>query len=328
MAGIYSQGGSAGHRYAGWLSKVEAKNFQFGGKVFNGSPSAIYVGSKMVWANWLKDATKQAILGAFGATDGAAVIAATNAYLNALAAQGAAGQSKATALAGFINEDPMMVCSLGLEPDLTVLPAMPWRLLKGGGTAYIDTGYYNTNSSKYRLRFQYTTTGSGWYGTYFGAGTVYNSSDCVNVAPYSGNLRCRFGNEYYTLSLTLGHVYELEMSRLRIVLKDLTTGSENAQTISAPTMTSSDRNIRVFAADNSDSDYSKKTTHPILYWGVEDNESREMYPFIRKVNNVATLGMIDVLHDVLYTNAGSGQFTEEFGYMLNGSWVTWTPSTP
>lgn len=49
MAGIYSQGGSAGHRYAGWLSKVEAKNFHFGGKVFNGSPSAIYVGSKMVW---------------------------------------------------------------------------------------------------------------------------------------------------------------------------------------------------------------------------------------------------------------------------------------
>ena len=138
MAGIYSQGGSAGHRYAGWLSKVEAKNFQFGGKVFNGSPSAIYVGSKMVWANWLMPATKQAIMVAFGATDGAAVINATNAYLNALAAQGAAGKSKATALAGFINEDPMMVCSLGLEvPGV----AMPIRRLQGDGKAYINTRY-------------------------------------------------------------------------------------------------------------------------------------------------------------------------------------------
>lgn len=49
MAGIYSQGGSAGHRYAGWLEQVEAKNFHHGGKVFNGSPSAIYVGSNLVW---------------------------------------------------------------------------------------------------------------------------------------------------------------------------------------------------------------------------------------------------------------------------------------
>ena len=72
MAGIYSQGGSAGHRYAGWLETVEAKNFQFGGKVFNGSPSAIYVGSNLVWLV-LSYATMQAILGAFG-VDGWAVI--------------------------------------------------------------------------------------------------------------------------------------------------------------------------------------------------------------------------------------------------------------
>lgn len=129
MAGIYSQGGSAGHRYAGWLSEVEAKNFQFGGKVFNGSPSAIYVGSNLVWmGGWLTVAAAQAILGAFGQRDGWAVIRATNAYLTQLAASGQAGKDKATALAALINEDPMMVCSLGLEVQLTVLPAMPIRL--------------------------------------------------------------------------------------------------------------------------------------------------------------------------------------------------------
>ena len=48
---------------------------------------------------WLKPATMQAIIGAFGA-DGAAVIAATNAYLNALAAT---DRTKATALADVLN---------------------------------------------------------------------------------------------------------------------------------------------------------------------------------------------------------------------------------
>ena len=103
MAGIYSQGGSAGHRYAGWLSEVEAKNFIFGGKVFNGSPSAIYVGSNLVWTYWLKAPAMTAILGAFGQRDGMAVIKATNAYLNQLDASGQAGKDKATALAALLN---------------------------------------------------------------------------------------------------------------------------------------------------------------------------------------------------------------------------------
>ena len=87
---------------------------------------------------WLNGATQRAIRGAFGARDGAAVINATNAYLNALAAQGAAGKSKATALADLINEDPMMVCSLGLEVQLSI-GGMPIRWLYNGGSAYLVT---------------------------------------------------------------------------------------------------------------------------------------------------------------------------------------------
>ena len=54
---------------------------------------------------WLTQATQQAILGAFGVTDGMAVINATNDYLNGIAAS---DMDKATALAGFINEWPYM----------------------------------------------------------------------------------------------------------------------------------------------------------------------------------------------------------------------------
>lgn len=157
MAGIYSQGGSAGHRYAGWLSKVEAKNFHFGGKVFNGSPSAIYVGSKMVWANWLKAATKQAIMAAFG-VDGPAVIAATNEYLNGIAAS---DKAKATALAGFINtyavEDAHIVYSL--------IPTLGVRRMVVNGTRgqYFDLGI-TPSTTKYEIYVGFESKGLTIFG--------------------------------------------------------------------------------------------------------------------------------------------------------------------
>ena len=82
---------------------------------------------------WLTGATITAIFAAFGRTDGNAVIKATNVYLNAIAAT---DPTKATALAGFINEDPMFVCSLGLQPQGVT---MPIRWLYNGGSAYIVT---------------------------------------------------------------------------------------------------------------------------------------------------------------------------------------------
>ena len=69
--------------------------------------------------DWLSDATKAAILAAFWQTDGKAVIKATNAYLNGIAAT---DPTKASALSGFINEDPMLVCSLGLQPQGVQMP--------------------------------------------------------------------------------------------------------------------------------------------------------------------------------------------------------------
>ena len=93
---------------------------------------------------WLDLATLRAILGAFG-DDGKAVIKATNAYLNGIAAS---DRDKATALAGFINEDPMMVCSLGLEPQGVT---MPIRTLNGDGIAYIYTNIQATDDMTWKL---------------------------------------------------------------------------------------------------------------------------------------------------------------------------------
>ena len=83
---------------------------------------------------WLTVATKQAIMAAFGATDGKAVIRATNEYLNGIAAQGAAGKAKATALAGFINEHPLSSAFFCYY--------QPCEYIESTGTQWIDLGYY------------------------------------------------------------------------------------------------------------------------------------------------------------------------------------------
>ena len=92
--------------------------------------------------NWLEKATKAAILAAFGQTDGKAVIKATNAYLNALAAT---DPTKASALAWFINEDPMLVCSI-VETGKT-------RWIKSDNKARIQTSVVTTLQTSVELHF-------------------------------------------------------------------------------------------------------------------------------------------------------------------------------
>ena len=71
--------------------------------------TAAAIGGQWVMGGWLKGATQQAIIAAFGAEEGIAVILRTNDYLNAIAAN---DTTRAQQLAIFINEDPMLVCSL------------------------------------------------------------------------------------------------------------------------------------------------------------------------------------------------------------------------
>lgn len=63
----------------------------------------VVFGGIVLTVNWLRFATIEAILAAFGKTDGNAVIKATNAYLNQLAAS---DRDKATALVGVLNANP------------------------------------------------------------------------------------------------------------------------------------------------------------------------------------------------------------------------------
>jgi hypothetical protein len=70
---------------------------------------AATMGGKMVIGDWLLSATLQAIVAAFGSAEGTEVIRKTNDYLNRIAQTDPA---RALLLAGFLNEDHMLVCSL------------------------------------------------------------------------------------------------------------------------------------------------------------------------------------------------------------------------
>ena len=119
--------------------------------------TAASLGNAWMIKSWLKKAARAAILAAFGQDDGWQVIGATNAYLNGIAAT---DPTKAQALAGFINEDPMMVCSLGLEVEGVT---MPKRYIESQGGGWFDLGIYNeSNDLSYECEWYEPTLAASW----------------------------------------------------------------------------------------------------------------------------------------------------------------------
>ena len=261
---------------------------------------------------WLSPEARQAIMVAFGATDGAAVIAATNAYLNALAAQGAAGQSKATALAGFINEDPMMVCSLGLEPDLTVLPAMPWRCIKNNGSAY---GVMPEKAETFPLEIEGYWMMHNLSGEkdYFG-----NWNNGGFEIGYVGALGM-YANSWWTPhNIVVDRMYNVKVT-CTDTKKTQTLDGDYKETTTNNRITSSAYPGLMAGRDNG---YSTTNMTAAFFKIKMNGRDYWLVPF--KNNGVMEwrdLNTGDYLSKV-------GTYTETYGYMLNGSWVTWTPSTP
>ena len=119
---------------------------------FNGTylPAATHHGMRITAAclggqwvfnyKWLTHATQQAILAAFGAEEGTQVIKATNDYLNLIAATDTA---RAQQLADFINEDPLLVCSL--------VETSKVRRIHGNNN-YVTLGDYDWGNISYDIK--------------------------------------------------------------------------------------------------------------------------------------------------------------------------------
>jgi len=167
-------------------------------------PQVVFGGLEPSGRDWLWAATKAAIVGAFGQRDGKAVINATNAYLNQLAAS---DMDKATALAGFINEDPMMVCSLGLSVEGVTMP-IRWLV---GSVSVADMNLNTFDWCKYK--FKYNTSKYTSFGSRLGASGT--SGLIVHAGYTSGNIvrtYMRPTSDWVTRfsNISPGVIYELE----------------------------------------------------------------------------------------------------------------------
>ena len=243
----------------------------------------------------LMKATKAAILAAFGQTDGYAVIKATNAYLNAL---DATDPTKAFALAGFINEDPMMVCSLGIQPQGVT---MPIRWLVGDGTATVTTSILAYPSTKIHMVYLITSfttsnkklivSGKKWNSLYTTYGLYINSSSK------------RYFNAGETRELntniSLNTVYDLQLDASK------TTCTINGNVIGKSS----------FPGTVTDSGFIHNIAGRTQF--IEINEHK-LVPFIGTHRN----GMVDLTTADFCPNSGNA-FTD--AYTFQDGVTTWTP---
>ena len=247
---------------------------------------------------WLTFAAKQAIVGAFG-DDGYAVIGATNQYLNVLAAS---DRDKATALAGFINEDPMMVCSLGLEvPGV----AMPIRWLQADNNSHIVLTGFRGGDVDIEVEFQLTTTDNNVCGLW---GENANSRLCA--FQWSAAFYCNGSQMFNGLATNTTYTWKhigtsWEMLREGETLKSGTKAKPG----------NSDTDVKLFCITNVSGTITYPGPHRFARWKAGNVLNLVPYKHPTQGN-----GMLDLVNVVFYPNAGTGQFTIPD--------ISYTPSTP
>jgi hypothetical protein len=252
---------------------------------------------------------------AFGQADGAVVIAATKTYLGSLT------QSLAEVLTGLINEDPMFVCSLGLNPTLSNVSAMPIRFLKGDGTAWIETGCTIETADYCKVQVVQRSNASYW--SFFGQGASYNSLGAfIYAIAYNTRVNCYiggkvdFGRDIQT-QLNIPFVFEGDCTVVKVT--NLSTGVQAQVNSGASSVASTSKTAKLFRGDGSASDLSV-----VRNWEIglaQIGSKRDMRPFVRNGVN----GMIDLVGETFYTTSStSGSFT--MGYRLPDG-TEWTPAT-
>jgi hypothetical protein len=250
---------------------------------------AATMGGKMVIGVSLLPATKQAIVAAFGA-EGTEVIAKTNDYLNRIALT---DPQRALQISGFINEDPLLVCSL-VETSKT-------RWLVGDGKAYVDTGVIPTDATLYEIVGSINpTSNSSLLGLHIGS-NIYNY-----IAGYLTNAQFKgfvvnwgTGTHFQEAGVKDANLHRHKFDRI--------TGEYNVDdnsVILTVGATASTDTLKLFA----NSPYNNRCSGNVVECKMSNGTTpiREMYPFIRNGEN----GMLDIISGTFHPNANTaGEFT-------------------
>ena len=276
-----------------------------------------FIQKNQIVLTWLYPATRAAIRGAFGHDDGWQVIRATNAYLTQLAAS---DRDKATALAGFINEDPMMVCSLGLQVEGVT---MPWRLLKGNGTAYFDMQETVDTTAVYTAGMKADTSET-------------NAGFMVGCRSASSTQRLQFqlwrGDQTaYTALQTTNVNSGADWAQHHILKADIAEGKtwvDDVQQMSGVTGSYSSAKILLFTIMTGSNIETPSVHYMSFYKKTKNGEDvKWLVPF----NDGGTAKFINLVASmasgtkVFETQQGSGAFS--IAYTLPDG-TPWTPQTP
>ena len=272
---------------------------------------------------WLNGAAKAAILAAFG-DDGKAVINATNVYLGGIAAS---DRDKATALAGFINEDPMMVCSLGLEPQGVTMP-IRYIVLNGSAYAVAASKANQDTIMSFKGTISVNKSGGGekWHTLFAADNGVTSRSFGIWANDTAGNgTLIEWGGTYaFYANVALNRRFYALMNKNVTTAKYLDTNTEFInKTHSAATFTTDGRVglfmlIRGTSIISGYDGYLQGTCEEIV---KIDGSAKEWYvPFM----NGETAELIDLEASMVQ---GTKVFAERHGSFTIPD-ISYTPSTP
>jgi hypothetical protein len=229
---------------------------------------------------------------AFGA-EGTEVIRKTNDYLNAIALT---DPQRALQLAGFINEDPMLVCSL-VETSKT-------RWLVGDGKAYVDTGIIpGGRKLATKSKFYIEGTNTLW-ATMVGSGVSDNTDNyrpiCKNTSTNQWRLKIGGYNTYYPNADSKPHTVEVNTPQGMYILDGVVLDSTTQRSVPA----SNTRSLWIF--DDNGGGGENATGGCAFVQIIEQEDIAHFLPY----NNGTESGMLDIISGTFHPNANtSGSFT-------------------
>lgn len=253
--------------------------------------------------DWLTNQTKATLITNFGETDGQAIIDATNAYLDSLDVE------YATGLAGFINQDPMLVCSISIEPYGV---SMPIRWLVGGVDSWIDT--LHTPTARVKIHTLFIPLSAQGPCVYSSA--ISYDRDTFECYPW-GNLQFNYGNSSKWLSNGLLELWS-DANVFRYIEG---TGAEQTHVFPAYSGTFP-FDLALFASKRSSSPATPGSGYVrMAFYEMQDANNYKA----RLVPCTSLNGMLDLETLTLFPNQGTGAFTE---YYTEADKLTpWTPGT-
>ena len=269
---------------------------------FNGTylPAATHHGMRITAAclggQWVIDnrymtpAAMQAILAAFGAEEGMVVISKTNDYLNAIALTDTA---RAQQLADFIQEDPLLVCSL--------VETSKVRSVLGNNSGYFDTNITVTGrnvdfmfmTQKYPTNSDcavHLTARNAWAYDIYG---LFTRSGAKQIAYH--------GSEQVFMPFNEFNIYNFvtNVENSSGTVTNLTTGETKTHTLDL--VPSVDAGLKVLGFKDS----TRCSTVGCIHLIIDNGSTAHFVPFRRN----GEMELLDILTGTLATRVGT--FTEQ-----------------